>query len=1714
MTNFYIRRDEQRGSNRPLKNNCGRLKFFFTIVILLFGLGLSAQPYNNEWINFSNTYYKFKVGTNGVYRIAQPVLASAGLGNVPVQNFQLFRNGKEVPIYTSAASGTLGASDYIEFWGQINDGVADAPLYYNAAYQHTQHWSLETDTAVYFLTVNLTGNTFHYQNMPNNPAGSPLTPAAYFMYTAGSYFKGEINPGFAQVVGEDIFSSSYDIGEFWSSGSIYPGSPFADQQNNLYVYGSGPNASIKFGMVGDADDVRTVQLAVNGTVLADTVMNSFNDLQTSRPVPLSLINGSSATVTFVNNSGVSTDWMVASFYELTYPRQFNFGGQENFAFQLPANGAGYLLNISNLALAGPTPVLYDMTNGLRYTAVVGSGNVCSFVLPGSAANMNLVLVNEDPTILQNVTGLTSKNFVNFSNTANQGNYLIITNPALYTSSSGANPIADYKNYRSSVAGGSFDAQSYDINEIIDQFAFGIKKDPLSIQNFLRFARTTWSVVPQYALLVGHGMCYNDYNTYSEINHDPLADKLNLVPTFGYPASDNKLSVNNGAGVVPITPIGRLSVISGDEIETYLEKVKEYEQVQQTAPNTIVGKLWMKNALHLTGVSEPYLGAIICNYMTAYQQIISDTLTGYNVYTLCDGNATTVSQVPSGFISTLFSTGFSLMDYFGHSSNEVLSYDLDNPNVYNNQGKYPIFYISGCDAGDFFVYDPLRFSTNKTFSENYTLAPERGAISVIAATSFSIVNYCNIILTSLNTLMAGSDYGKSTGILEKDVLQQLINAAPGDFFARCHSEQLTIGGDPYLKLNQQLLCDYDVEASTVAVSPSFVAVSNNYFTINAHFYNLGKYIPDSINLLVTRKYPNGTSTILLSQKIAGFAYADSVKLNVPIVATRDQGQNYITVSVDPTNAVPEITYANNSVTSGVYVYQNEANPVYPYNYAIINTNTSKLVASTANPLSPSAQYVMQIDTTALFNSPLMVSKTLTSIGGELEFDPGITYRDSTVYYWQVSEVPVVGQPYKWNEFSFIYIDPAHSLAGANQSHFYQHTQSTLNGLTLDSASRKFNFAILTNQINAKNGVFPTAANQAQDESVIINGNPNIMQSVCGVGTIYFCVFNPITFNPWYNAPTGSPGRFGSLSPCGPTRESYFIYNILDTNQRRLAVQFMDSIPNNYYVVFFNCTFTDPSFQTFASTWEGDTSYLGPGNSLYARLKAQGFYNLDSFYFPRAFIFMYQKNNPANFTPQIVFSQGINDKISAQANYYTPDTLGTIVSPPFGPAKNWHKLYWTGGSLETPSTDSVLLQVTGVDTLGNTSPPLYTLGVNNQAVDISAINPKQYPYVQLNLALRDSVHGTPYQLKYWRVTYDPVPEGALAPNIFLKSHDTVLLGQPIEFGIAFKNVSPIAFDSMTLKMYIQDRSNVMHVINLPRRRPIASGDTLMLDYTIDSRNFAGANTIFVEFNPNVQPEQYFFNNFVYKIVYVKSDSRNPTMDVTFDNVHILNNDIVSAKPHIQIKLASQSAFLLTDTSLVNVQVQYPDGSLHGYHFNSDTLRFTPATSSNNNMATVDFTPAFTTQYNPSGDVYQLIVTAKDELGNPAGMAPYRVGFEIINKAMISNVLNYPNPFTTSTAFVFTITGSQVPQNIKIEILTITGRVVKEITKEELGSLHVGTNITSYKWNGTDMYGNRLANGVYLYHVVTNLDGKSLDKYTGQGDNTGKFFNNGYGKMYLMK
>ncbi|NII27509.1 hypothetical protein HB364_20645 [Pseudoflavitalea sp. X16] len=1689
------------------------MKRIFTLLLMLAALSGAGQSFNNEWIKFNQTYYKFKVANyEGLLRISKATLDAAGIGDAQVQFFELWRNGVKVPFYPSVASGTLPSNGYLEFWAQQNDGKPDRALYRDPSYQHADKYSLFTDTAVYFLSVNTDQSGSRYVDVTNN-TGGPVPPVEpYFMHTAGKYFNDKINLGFAVDLKEYLYSSSYDKGEYWSSGSITPAVSNSTSLNNLYVYGSGPDATLKFGVSGNALNARTVKVNVGGTLVKDVVMDYFNDLHTTATVPLTNISSGTATVQFTNGSAIATDRFVASYYELTYPREFKFGNATNFKFTLPAKAAGYFLAIKDFNYGSLPPVLYDMALGERYVGDITTtpGSIL-FALPGSAAARNLVLVNAGAANVGAVNALTSKTFVNYSLAANQGNYLIISHPLLYTGSSGNNPVNDYKAYRESSDGGSNKVLIANIDELVDQFAFGIKKHPLSVRNFIRYARATFADQLKDVLLIGRGMVYTEYWGRQS---DPLADRLNIIPTFGHPASDNLLSAATLTSTVSLTPIGRLSVVNGREIEDYLEKVKEYESVQRNAPNTLAGRGWMKNVVQVTGSSDSYLGTVLCNYMGVYKQIIEDTLFGGKASTFCKILAGTSDQSMTDQINRLFGEGICFLNYFGHSSATNLEFNLDNPQNYNNQGKYPVFFVNGCNAGNFFTWYPQRLSANETLSEKFVLAKQRGSIAFVASTHFGIVNYLNLYLTNLYNTIGRTDYNKTLGETSRDAFQLMINATgPSDFYTRLHAEQITLNGDPALRINAQGRPDYAIEESMVMVNPSFISIAETHFELKASFINLGRAVSDSIVVQVKQQYPNGSTAILYREKIAGIRYMDSVNLMVPIVATRDKGSHIFTISVDDAGEVDEVTENNNTVTKLVNIYQDEARPTYPYNYAIIKDPTQKLIASTANPFSALKEYIMEVDTSEKFNSFDKRSRTVSATGGIVEFDPQLSYKDSTVYYWRVSPVPPANGSYQWSNHSFMYLN---NREGYNQSHFFQQGKSTAERMYLDTTSRQWKYGKRKNQLFVKNCIYQTGCSVEREFTVAVNDNDYI-RSACIGKSLVFNVFDSVTFKPWVNSDANGNGlkRYGSAdNACGSTRKWNFEFSYLTPASRKLMMDFMDSIPVGNFVVVRTFDYNNPNSLT--PTWQNDTLLYGSDNSLYHKLSQAGFVDIDSINELRAWIFIYQKGHAQDFIPKSAFTDTFTTKTTLTANCYTIDTVGYISSPVLGPAKEWKELHWHGTSQETPSTDHASVSVIGINS-NFVETPLMTVDKSVTQVDLSSVIAKDYPYMRLKMRNADSVSQTPYQLDYWRVYYTPMPEGSLAANVFLQTKDTVEAGEPYKFAIAFKNISKADFDSMNIKAIVTDNSNIPHTITIPKKKAIVSGDTLTVSLDLDSTDkFIGNNTLYIDVNPdNDQLEQYHFNNFLYRNFYVKPDKTNPFLDVTFDGVHILNRDIVSAKPHIQIRLKDEAKhLLLNDTSLSSVQVKYPDNTTRTYHFDNDTLRFTPATSGTDNSALIDFTPAFTSQTNPEGDEYELIIKGSDRSGNRAGSTEYRISFRVINKPMISNLLNYPNPFSTSTAFVFTITGSEMPQNIKIQVLTVTGKIVREITINELGPLRIGRNITEFKWDGTDQYGQKLANGVYLYRVVTSLNGRTMEKYKARNDDTDKFFTNGYGKMYLMR
>ena len=120
-------------------------------------------------------------------------------------------------------------------------------------------------------------------------------------------------------------------------------------------------------------------------------------------------------------------------------------------------------------------------------------------------------------------------------------------------------------------------------------------------------------------------------------------------------------------------------------------------------------------------------------------------------------------------------------------------------------------------------------------------------------------------------------------------------------------------------------------------------------------------------------------------------------------------------------------------------------------------------------------------------------------------------------------------------------------------------------------------------------------------------------------------------------------------------------------------------------------------------------------------------------------------------------------------------------------------------------------------------------------------------------------------------------------------------------------------------------------------------------------------------------------------------------------------------------------------------------------------------------------------------------------------------MVNESQITNFYPYPNPFSSSVRFVFTVTGAQIPDQLKIQIMTVTGKVVREILQDELGPIRIGNNLSDYAWDGKDEFGDQLANGVYIYRVLVLQNGQFMEHRATAGD---KAFKKGYGKMYLLR
>jgi len=1640
---------------------------------------VSAQTYGHEWIKPNNSYYKFVINKDNIYRITKAKLDELGFGNVPGSNFAIFREGSEVPIYVTT-NGVLGTNDYIEFAGFKANGLMDTALFVDPSHKLNLRRNIINDNAYYFLTHD---NSAHKRlTLTNNPIpANAVVPTHYYKetYISQPPLQGFVGPSISNS--ENYTSSIFKKGAGLAYSATWQNTNVSHTIYHYNPYNLLP-AKVELKIFNTStSSTNSVKITFGNETIIDTIIGPNILLKLEKKLITNLIASISA-LNFVQNGKI-----ILIDVKLDYPSTPNYSFNTSYEiFKLKKENN--LLQINNIwTPAGKNPIVKAIdlnSNNLHIGAINQSTRVVQVLLNSSFEDRNIITcVDWSIAEITTFTRFTPSNFHNIN-----GNYIILTNNQLKSAT--PNYISQYENYRKSTAGGNYNAVTVSVEDIYNFFGYGYEFHPLGIKRFIKYALDNWNIKPEYLFIIGKGMNYSVYNTYLNNIANYVATP---IPTWGYPGTDNLFSSFSSNGKnMPELATGRLSVITNDEIGIYLEKVKNYELAIEPKDN-IEESLWKKRVLHVAGASDQVLQNSLLSTLNNAKTIISDSNINADVSTIFKTSTDPISSVTDQRIDSLINSGLRYITFYGHAASAGFDYNLNAPDAQNSKPKYHIFQAYGCDVAGIFNASELR-----TISEKYMLSANGGSIAMIASNNLGWTNVIPSYMLNMYKELSYKNYESTLGKQYLSNIKYLNTTFSNNEYFDIHTQSFLLQGDPGLLLKTPKLPDFAIENKYISTFPATITSALPSFKVNAKIYNIGKSAKDSVWIKIRQVQTSTFNSGYVDSVMVKINLNDSIKFEVPLFANKSLGLNKYEIEIDPQNQHDELFKTNNKATFEIYINSEDLVPIYPYNYAIVNKNDITLKASTLNSFSTIKKYLIEIDTTKEFNSTLKQSKNFTSVGGVISWKPTINYFDSVVYYWRTASDSLINGEIKWNNSSFVYI--ANGETGWNQSHYFQYLEDSLAGISLPN--RKFEFTPIEYSYSSYNLPVISSQNLREFEDIF---NGNLLNSgSCIVGrSIQIGIFDSISSLPLTNTHGCNSTTLISMN--------HFSINTLA--QRNIARDYIQNIPNGQYVTIKNMVYTPNTTLPIHNprNWIEDTLSNNSNNTLYHTLIDLGFTDIENLSIsghPR-FIF-FTKKGDISYTPKQVISQA-NEKIALNLTLISKPDTGTLISTIIGPSKKWESLHWKQLATDLyPQYDSSFVKIIGIAP-NNLEAILYE-GYSKDTL-LNFVDANQYPNIKLIWNSVDNVNRSSANLEYWRVHYTPVPEAALNKAKLFSYKDSIGFGVPLNIKLAIENISDSDMDSMLVRFRLIDQNNVTHDLGNKRFRALPAGDTLVADFSTDLRNHTGNNTLFVEANPNNdQQEQYHPNNIGYLPLNIAVDNRNPLLDVTFDGVRILDKDLVSAKPFVKILLNDENKnLLLNDTALFEVMLTHPGNNANAVRvpIDGNICKFFPALpGQNKNEAYVEYRPSL-----EEDGLYKLEVRARDRNANKAGnFDSYQVNFMVENKSTITNLLNYPNPFSSSTAFVFTLTGSQIPSQFKIQIISVTGKVVREITKEELGPLHIGRNITEYKWDGKDQYGQMLGNGVYLYRVITHTNGENIEHRA--NTNIDKYFKNGYGKMYIMR
>ena len=1675
----------------------------------------SKLELSSYWYNPEKDYYKIYLNLKGVYRITYEMLVNAGIpsGSLEGMNFELFNDGNSIAIdiVDKDVNGVFNAGDYFQFVG----GPA------SPSDQYTR-MNIYNKTNVYWFSYQA-DSTNLYKYIDGFPRTN-LTPLITNTIETIKWEKDLLYQRFGLALN--------DQRDYWHWGyaEARNRAPFRDfifwieDSIAFHRVVEKPDVTIKVGMHGltstscSGNNGHDVTVRINSKAIGTKQWNGQESAVFEKNFQIaSFTFGGGDTVQIFEDKqkfeinmfgnicdGAQNDFVFINYVHFDYWR-WNRTFANNYSFVSPPNNFQenrYYLwrwKRDNMKIYIPSRGELISNPDIRNDA-----DESVYFVDTISVQTEYFCVADDyflqpDSLVKNINS-------DLRNTANGADYIIITHKDFLPA---AQQLAQYR--ESNLAGfTSPRVKVIEVDDIYNEFSYGLL-NPYALQAFAKHAFDNWvSPAPKYMVLFGD--MSSDYRSVY------ATSRKNFIPSvpyhafrFGQLPSDNSIAAVAGNGLSPDIAIGRLSCETLEEANVLVNKIINYP-----ADNT---KPWKENVILLaSGLS--YEDQILFRFNNASHFLESQYLTPNGI------TSTKVFNFPEPpdiqylgggpKMRQEINNGAAIVNYYGHGGGAQwdLVFTKDDINELDNPNKLPVVLSITCYTA--------HFDNTESFGELFIKIPNKGAIGFWGSVGLTFWQTGK----TLNERLFNQVFNTKNYVIGDAILSAKAAVGGGVFDQML--AQLSYLGDPAIEITLPKAPDFTIKSSDISISPTN-PLKEDTVSVNVNIRNWGIVFPnDSVTVELFANSTDSTNLIEVI-KLPSFGFTSTAEFTwVP----QESGLYTLIARVNERDVIEELDHSDNMASNSFTVFDfGQPNIVKPVNgYFTSNSDVNFVLSDIGFYFDREFKYKIQIKNNLDFTTGgyFTESPELIPIDGIVKWTtPSLPNGE---YFWRALIYDVIDTNYSpTNIFSITnqdgagYISQMQSLQVfevENMDYSEQYNAFVLNtdvkppypsqkffvdsimiSLTPDSTEPStfvtdgtyFYYGHLptfTNGANSKIYKVGTGYNgtvKGQNYGLIPNLEVYIYSHLMSHdGFIYVCT-GPLDNLLQINPETGDTSRVQIpdsllLTNANPTQiggvyiysDGELVYNLATGTSLypdKFVMRTFDP-SNNWEKVGDDIIFGGSTMRRVSSFFvvNGHTIIYENYNLTFMRRYSlpDGLFEEEWRYaFPSKNYYGITYDHLNNFVYFTAFRPGTTPYLPGFYKYAGTfiEANGAITSQEIGPASKWHNLEFNID--QTNSNGIYRAFLLGKNKGSGAWETIDTL--TQQTYSLIDINVDDYNYLKMDFVLVDSSFGAGQPMKFnsLKVNYDYLPEISMIPKDMTFSPDSILQGIDINLSLRVNNYGYIPVDSLRLDFYLNEGDSVYFT----RYISVQPDSFTTFNEALNTSKIIFENSIRALATAPVE-EYYSYNNLIENGFYVARDSIKPTFTITFDGKEILNGDIISSKPMIVMTLEDDGPLPLTPELFTIVHQNVP----LKFENNPDLL-FT-STPYPNSKAEVIWTPTL------DDGRHTLEVLAKDSSGNFFDSTSNRSVFFVYSDADIRNVYNYPNPFKDNTQFTFELRGTFVPEELRIKIYTIAGRLIREVNIPP-GQMQIGFN--QYYWDGKDEDGDEIANGLYFYKVITKHEGE---------------------------